>query len=95
MILNQYDKMAETDNFVVLDGTMPVNQLQKQMREIVASRIDLKRLHLSMTPRKRRTEQAAAPQVVAPKNNGRPAAAPWTPTSISLASRWSASARKS
>lgn len=43
MILNQYDKMAETDNFVVLDGTMPVNQLQKQMREIVASRIDLKR----------------------------------------------------
>lgn len=43
MILSQYDKMAETDNFVVLDGTMPVNQLQKQMREIVASRIDLKR----------------------------------------------------
>src|SRR2546426_175931 len=32
-----------------------------------------------MTPRKRRTEQAAAPQVVAPKNNGRPAAAPVDP----------------
>src|SRR3989475_9174882 len=32
-----------------------------------------------MTPRKRRTEQAAAPQVVAPKNNGRPAAAPVGP----------------
>jgi dTMP kinase len=43
MILDQYDKMSETDNFVVLDGTMPLNQLQKQMREIVASRIDLKR----------------------------------------------------
>ncbi|HYL11330.1 MAG TPA: hypothetical protein VEU31_11370, partial [Candidatus Acidoferrales bacterium] len=43
MILSQYDKMAETDNFVVLDGTIPVNQLQKQMREIVASRIDLNR----------------------------------------------------
>src|SRR3989454_2791926 len=32
-----------------------------------------------MTPRKRRTEQAAAPEVVAPKNNGRPAAAPVDP----------------
>src|SRR6266702_6986006 len=32
-----------------------------------------------MTPRKRRTEQDAAPQVVAPKNNGRPAAAPVDP----------------
>src|SRR2546427_10010832 len=32
-----------------------------------------------MTPRKRRTEQAAAPQLVAPKNNGRPAAAPVDP----------------
>src|SRR2546422_4145705 len=32
-----------------------------------------------MTPRKLRTEQAAAPQVVAPKNNGRPAAAPVDP----------------
>jgi hypothetical protein len=28
---------------VVLDGTLPVNKLQKQMREIVASKIDLKR----------------------------------------------------
>src|SRR2546426_12658389 len=32
-----------------------------------------------MTPRKRRTEQDAAPQVVASKNNGRPAAAPVDP----------------
>jgi hypothetical protein len=35
--------MVESDNFVVLDGTLPVNKLQKQMRDIVAERIDLKR----------------------------------------------------
>jgi dTMP kinase len=42
-ILDEYDKMVDTDNFVVLDGTIPVNKLQKQMRDIVASKIDLKR----------------------------------------------------
>ncbi len=42
-ILDGYDKMVETDNFVVLDGTLPVNKLQKQMRDIVASKIELKR----------------------------------------------------
>ena len=42
-ILEEYDKMVESDNFVVLDGTLPVNKLQKQMRDIVASKIDLKR----------------------------------------------------
>jgi len=42
-ILEGYDKMVQSDNFVVLDGTLPVNKLQKQMREIVASKIDLKR----------------------------------------------------
>jgi hypothetical protein len=35
--------MVESDIFVVLDGTLPVNKLQKQMRDIVASKIDLKR----------------------------------------------------
>ena len=39
----EYDRMVETDNFVVLDGTLPVNKLQKQMREIVAAKIELKR----------------------------------------------------
>jgi hypothetical protein len=34
---------VDSDNFVVLDGTLPVNKLQKQMRDIVASKIDLKR----------------------------------------------------
>jgi len=42
-ILEECDKMVDSDSFVVLDGTMPVNRLQKQMREIVASKIDLKR----------------------------------------------------
>ena len=42
-ILDEYDRMIEPDNFVVMDGTLPVNQLQKKMRELVASRIDLKR----------------------------------------------------
>jgi hypothetical protein len=35
--------MVDSDNFVVLDGTLPVNKLQKQMRDIVASKIDLNR----------------------------------------------------
>ncbi len=42
-ILEEYDKMVDSDNFVVLDGTLPVNKLQKQMRDIVAAKIDLKR----------------------------------------------------
>src|SRR5260370_38089842 len=42
-ILEGDDKMVDTDSFVVLDGTLPVNKLQKQMRDIVASKIDLKR----------------------------------------------------
>jgi len=37
-ILEEYDKMVDSDNFVVLDGTLPVNKLQKQMREIVLPR---------------------------------------------------------
>jgi dTMP kinase len=42
-ILAQYDEMIESDKFVVMDGTLPVNKLQKQMRHIVKSRIDLAR----------------------------------------------------
>ncbi len=41
MILDEYDKMVPTDNFVKMDGTLPVNLLQKQMRAIVQSRIKL------------------------------------------------------
>lgn len=43
MIMEQYDKMIDTDNFVQMDGTLPVNRLQKQMRDIVRKRVDLKR----------------------------------------------------
>jgi dTMP kinase len=42
-ILEQYDRMIETDHFVLMDGTVPVNKLQKQTREIVEARIDLAR----------------------------------------------------
>jgi dTMP kinase len=40
-ILNYYDQMMEPDKFVLMDGTVPVNRLQKQMREILGERIDL------------------------------------------------------
>ena len=40
-ILNNYDQMVETDHFVLMDGTLPVNRLQKQMRDMVRERIDL------------------------------------------------------
>ncbi len=43
LIMEQYDRMVVTDNFVQMDGTVPVNTLQKQMREIVRKRVDLKR----------------------------------------------------
>jgi dTMP kinase len=42
-IQEQYDGMVESDNFVVMDGTMTVNRLQKQMRELVQKRVDLGR----------------------------------------------------
>jgi dTMP kinase len=42
-ILAQYDEMTESDNFVVMDGSLPVNKLQKQMRQLVTSRVDLAR----------------------------------------------------
>ncbi|MCG3174337.1 MAG: Thymidylate kinase [Myxococcota bacterium] len=43
MILDGYDRMVATDNFVLMDGTQQVNRLQKHMRGIVRSRIDLNR----------------------------------------------------
>jgi len=42
MIMEQYDKMIDTDGFVVMDGTQPVDKLQRTMRELVRSRVDLK-----------------------------------------------------
>ena len=40
-ILNNYDQMVDTDNFVLMDGTVRVNKLQKLMRQIVGEKIDL------------------------------------------------------
>ncbi len=42
MIQDEYDKMVETDNFVLMDGSANVNVLQTHMREIVLREIDLK-----------------------------------------------------
>src|SRR6202051_814877 len=42
-ILNNYDQMVDTDHFVLMDGTVRVNKLQKLMRQIVGEKIDLKR----------------------------------------------------
>jgi dTMP kinase len=52
-ILSNYDQMVETDNFVLMDGTMLVNKLQKQMRQIVAERVDLARYAPVKAKRKR------------------------------------------
>ena len=43
MIMEQYDRMIESDNFVVMDGTMKVDRLQRKMREIAGERVDLER----------------------------------------------------
>ncbi|HUJ80423.1 MAG TPA: hypothetical protein VLW83_00995, partial [Candidatus Acidoferrales bacterium] len=42
-ILANYDQMIETDRFVLMDGTVRVNKLQKLMRELVGDRVDLAR----------------------------------------------------
>jgi dTMP kinase len=41
-ILNNYDQMVETDHFVLMDGTVRVNKLQKLMRQLLGERVDLK-----------------------------------------------------
>ena len=43
MIMDQYDRMIESDNFVVMDGTLKVDRLQRKMREIAAERVNLER----------------------------------------------------
>src|SRR6202034_1957279 len=40
-ILTNYGEMIETDHFVLMDGTVRVNKLQKLMRQIVGERISL------------------------------------------------------
>lgn len=43
MTLARYDQMVQADNFVLMDGTLPVHQLQQKMREVVGGHIELKR----------------------------------------------------
>ena len=40
-ILNNYDQMAEPDHFVLMDGSLRVNKLQKLMRQILRDRVEL------------------------------------------------------
>src|SRR5208282_2074205 len=50
MIMEQYDRMIETDNFVVMDGTMKVDRLQRKMREMAGERVDLERYRSRKKP---------------------------------------------
>ncbi|HUK53046.1 MAG TPA: dTMP kinase [Candidatus Binatia bacterium] len=50
MIMDQYDRMTESDHFVVMDGTLKMNRLQKKMREIAAERVDLDRFRPGKKP---------------------------------------------
>lgn len=43
LTLARYDQMVQTDNFVLMDGTLPVHQLQQKMRDVVGGHIELKR----------------------------------------------------
>jgi len=52
-ILSNYDQMVQTDRFVLMDGTMRVNQLQKQMRRIVTERVNLEPFAPKKTPKKK------------------------------------------
>ena len=42
-IMENYDRMVDGDRFELMDGTIAVNRLQKQMREIVQTRVDMRR----------------------------------------------------
>lgn len=43
MIMDQYDRMTMSDDFIVMDSTKPVDALQRSMREIVSACMDLNR----------------------------------------------------
>src|ERR1700687_624982 len=40
-ILNNYDAMVDSDNFVLMDGTVRVNKLQKLMRQVLSEKVEL------------------------------------------------------
>src|ERR1700733_6917695 len=49
-ILNNYDQMVKTDDFVLMDGTIRVNKLQKLMRQLLKEKINL----AQFAPKKKR-----------------------------------------
>lgn len=55
-ILNNYDQMVETDHFVLMDGTLQVNRLQRQMRDLVRQRIDLAQFAPQRKKKKKKDE---------------------------------------
>jgi dTMP kinase len=40
-IMDRYERMVDRDRFVVMDGTLPLNELQEKMRGIVRARVNL------------------------------------------------------
>ena len=44
--------MIETDKFVLMDGTIPVNRLQKLMRQIVGERVNMEQFAPKKTKKK-------------------------------------------
>ena len=40
-ILANYDAMVDTDYFVLMDGTVQVNKLQKLMRQVLSEKVEL------------------------------------------------------
>jgi dTMP kinase len=40
-ILSNYDAMVESDHFVLMDGTVQVNKLQKLMRQVLSEKVEL------------------------------------------------------
>jgi dTMP kinase len=40
-ILSNYDAMVDSDHFVLMDGTVQVNKLQKLMRQVLSEKVEL------------------------------------------------------
>ena len=40
-ILSNYDSMVDSDHFVLMDGTVQVNKLQKLMRQVLSEKVEL------------------------------------------------------
>jgi dTMP kinase len=54
MIMREYDTMAASEGFAIMDGTQPVNELQRLTRETVRSKVDLGRFAPARAPKRPR-----------------------------------------